>query len=78
MSAAITGKKNLVTKMGSSYKYRTKQLHTYTYCHTLHTQPMVASTWLDDHQGRPSSTRNGYCAIQIGIITLHMVEWRKI
>ena len=34
-------------------KYQTKQC-----THTLHTQHMVASTWLGDHQGRPSTPTN--------------------
>jgi len=48
MSVVITGK--IVTKMGRYNKYQITQLHT----HTLHTQYVIASTWLGDHQGRPS------------------------
>ena len=38
-------------------KYQTKQyMHAHTF--TLHTQNMVASTWLGDHQGRPYAPTN--------------------
>ena len=54
MSAVITGKSYLFTKMDRYNKYQTKQ---YTHAHTFtsHTQQLVASTWLGYHQGRPSA-----------------------
>jgi len=54
ISALITGKNYLVTKIGRCNKCSTKQLHT----HKLHTQQLVACTWLVDHQVRPSSPRH--------------------
>ena len=35
-------------------KYQTKQ-YTHAHTHTLILQQMAASTWLGDHQGRPSA-----------------------
>ena len=68
MSAVITGKNYLVTKMDRCNKYQTKQ---YTHAHTttLHTQQMVASTWLGDHQGRPFTPTNS-------LHKLHMARYR--
>jgi hypothetical protein len=54
MSAVITGKTIPCTQSGllGYYKYYTKLSSTrsHTYPFPLHTQNMVASTWLDDHQ----------------------------
>ena len=38
-------------------KYQTEQ-YTHAHTYTLHTQQMVASNWLGDHQGRPSAPTN--------------------
>ena len=55
MSGVITGKELPCTKMDRYNKYQTKQYtHALTHTHTLHSQQMVASTWLGDHHGRPS------------------------
>ena len=55
MSAMITGKNYLVTKVDRYNKYQTKQ-YTHALTFTLHTQHLVANTWLGDHQGRPSAS----------------------
>ena len=57
MSAVITGKKYVVTKMDRYNKYQTKQ-DTHAHTSTLHTQQIFASTWLGYHQGRPSVPTN--------------------
>jgi hypothetical protein len=43
---------HLVTKMDRYNKYQTKQ---YTLTHTQHAHKLMVSTWLGDHQGRPSA-----------------------
>ena len=70
MSAVITGKNYLVTKMDRYNKYQTKQ-YTHAHLFTLHTQQMVASTLLSDHQGRPSAPTNS-------LHKLHMVHYQVI
>ena len=54
MSAVITGKNFLVTEMDRYNKYQTKQ-YTHAHTSTLHTQQLVATTWLSDHQGKPTA-----------------------
>ena len=44
-------------------------VHAHTY--TLHTQQMVASTWLGDHQGRPSAHTNS-------LHKLHMARYQVL
>ena len=59
----------LVTKMDRYNKYQTKQC-THAHTSTLHTQQLVASTWLGDHQGRPSAPTNS--------LQLHMARYQVL
>ena len=49
-------------------KYQTKQ-YTHAHTYTLHTQHMMASTWLGDHQGRPAAPTNS-------LHKLHMARYQ--
>ena len=51
-------------------KYQTKQ-YTHAHTYTLHTQQLVASTWLGDHQGRLSAPTNS-------LHKLHMARYQVL
>ena len=72
MSAVITGKNYVVTNMDSYNKYQTKH-YPHAHISTLHTQQMVASTWLGDHLRKPSAPRNSLHKLQMARYQLQIV-----
>ena len=71
MSAVITGKNYLVTRIDHYNKYQTKQ---YTHSHTAHTIVVGQYTWLGDHQGRPSAPAiHRFTAIDIWRVTNRVI-----
>ena len=63
--------------MGRYHKYRTKQ-HMHAHTSTLHTQQMVASTWLGDHQGRPSAPTNSLHKLHMARYQVHQLQFTTI
>ena len=53
-------------------KEQTKQ-YTHTHTSTLHTQQMVASTWLGDHQGRPSAPTDRLHKLRMARYQVHQL-----
>ena len=74
MSAVITGKNYFVTKMDRYNKYQTKQ-YTDRHAFTLHIQQMAASTWPDDHQGRPSAPTNSLHGATCGALSSFILTY---
>ena len=56
MSAVITGKKiTLLPRWTAIINARQSSTHAHMHTLTLHTHWLVVSTWLGNHQGRPSA-----------------------
>ena len=57
-------------------RYNKYQTNKYTHAHTstLHTQRVVASTWLGDHHGRPTAPTNSLHKLHMARYQVHQLQ----